>query len=123
MSKKYADHAQFILVYIREAHPTEHWPMRVSKEINFIDAPTTLGERRDIAATCVANLNIDIPTVLDDMNDTIVQQYLSHPDRLYVIGKDGIVTFRGGPGPMGFKPDQMETALLKEFTKIGVQLP
>ncbi len=123
MSKKYANVAQFLVVYIREAHPTENWPMRVSSEINFIDDPTTLGERRDVAETCVANLKIDIPTVLDGMNDATARDYKSHPDRLYIVGKDGKISFRGGPGPMGFRPQQLETALILELKKIGAQLP
>ena len=35
--------------------------------------------------------------------------------------KDGNVAFTGGPGPMGFKPDQLETALVEELKKIGAR--
>lgn len=123
MSKKYADVAQFLVVYIREAHPTEDWAIRVSKDIESIDDPTTLLERRDVAISCVTDLKIDIPTVLDDMNDSIAQNYKSHPDRLYIIGKDGKIAFHGGPGPMGFKPNTMETALIQELKKNGAKIP
>ena len=111
--------AQFLLVYIREAHPTENWPLQVSAAIGTIDDPTTLLERREVAESCVTDLDIDIPTIIDDMNDSIAKNYKSHPDRLYVVGKDGNISFRGGPGPGGFKPSQMETALVKELEKIG----
>mgnify|MGYP001402993569 CR=1 FL=1 len=123
MSKKYAGIAQFLVVYIREAHPTNDWPMRVSREIGFIDDPTNLTQRRDVAVSCVTDLKIDIPTVLDDMNDSIAQNYKSHPDRLYIVGKDGKIAFHGGPGPGGFRPKTLEIALIQELEKIGAKLP
>ena len=97
--------------------------MRVSSTIKSIDDPTSLLERQKVATSCVTDLNIDIPTVVDDMEDSIAKNYKAHPDRLYVVGKDGKVTYRSGPGPMGFKPKLMETALIQELEKIGVPAP
>lgn len=37
--------------------------------------------------------------------------YSALPDRLYLIGADGTIVFRSGPGPMGFKPDELEAAI------------
>jgi hypothetical protein len=34
------------------------------------------------------------------------------PDRLYVIGRDGRVVYKGGRGPFGFNAGEMEQALL-----------
>ena len=123
MSKKYADVAQFLLVYIREAHPTGDWPVRVSSTIGTIDDPTSMMERRAVAESCVTDLHVDIPTVIDNMQDSIAKDYKSHPDRLYVVGKDGKIAYRSGPGPRGFKPDLMEAALIEELNKIGVTAP
>lgn len=123
LSKKYGDAAQFLLVYIREAHPTEDWPMRVSSSIESINDPTSLLERQNVAESCVADLKIDIPTVIDNMDDSIAKDYKAHPDRLYVVGKDGNIKYRSGPGPMGFKPNLMEEALIAELNKIGAAVP
>jgi hypothetical protein len=34
------------------------------------------------------------------------------PDRLYIIDAAGRVAYKGGRGPFGFKPGEMEQALL-----------
>jgi hypothetical protein len=34
------------------------------------------------------------------------------PDRLYVIARDGRIAYKSDPGPFGFKPADMERALL-----------
>jgi len=34
------------------------------------------------------------------------------PDRIYVIDRDGRVAYKGGRGPFGFKPGEMEQTLL-----------
>ena len=119
MSKKYADVAQFLVVYIKEAHPADDWPMPVSKRIKYVKDPTSIFERYQVASTCVADLNISIPCLIDDMDNTAASAYKGHPDRLYVVGKDGKIAYHGGPGPMGFKPDHMEKALRFELVKIG----
>ena len=36
------------------------------------------------------------------------------PDRLYLIGRDGRVAFQGDQGPFGFRPEQLEEAILAE---------
>ena len=37
---------------------------------------------------------------------------------MYLIGMDGNVAYHGGPGPFGFKPDELEEAIIKE---LGIQ--
>ena len=37
------------------------------------------------------------------------------PDRLYVIGRDGRVVYKGGRGPFGFKTGEMEQALIMQL--------
>ncbi len=51
--------------------------------------------------------------LIDDMKNTAQQAYAGWPDRLYVVGRDGKVAFKGDPGPKGFKPADAETALKK----------
>lgn len=119
MSKKYEDVAQFLIVYIKEAHPAEDWPMRVNKRLRYIKDPTNIFERYQVANTCVADLKISIPCLIDDMLNTAAKAYKGHPDRLYVVGKDGKIAYHGGPGPMGFKPYDMEKALRAELERNG----
>ena len=123
MQEKYADRVQFLVVYIKEAHPADDWPIPVSKRIRYVKDPETIFERFQVASTCVRDLDISIPCLIDDMENTAARAYKGHPDRLYVVGKDGKIAYHGGPGPMGFKPAHMEQALRFELTKIGAIVP
>ena len=60
---------------------------------------------------CAEGLKISIPIVIDNMDDKVEQAYAGWPDRIYIIGTDGKVVFRGRPGPAGFRPDEAEAAL------------
>jgi len=45
--------------------------------------------------------------------------YSAHPDRLYLVGKDGKIAYAGAPGPQGFNPDQLEEAIRAELSRIA----
>ncbi len=45
------------------------------------------------------------------MDNSTDLAYSALPDRLYLIDKNGKIVYRSGPGPMGFKPDELEAAI------------
>ena len=63
----------------------------------------TFGEKEEYAA-CVRNLGIKSSTVVDNLDYKMELNYAGWPDRLYLVGQDGRVAWKGGPGPRGFKP-------------------
>lgn len=75
--------------------------------------PKSLGERAEVADSCVRNLHIEIPALLDGFTNTTEIAYTGWPDRLYVIDRAGRVAFKSAPGPFGFHPDAMEAVLKK----------
>jgi len=97
------------MVYIKEAHPEDGWAIPVKGKL-YKD-PTTFLERQEIAETCTKDLDIRIPTLIDELDDGVADAYDAMPDRLYIVGADGAVAFRGERGPFGFKPGLMETRL------------
>jgi hypothetical protein len=54
-----------------------------------------------------------VPTVIDREDNKVNAAYAGWPDRLYVVGVDGKIAFKGGPGPSGFKPQEVEEWLKK----------
>ena len=100
------------MVYIREAHPTDEWQVEPNEheEILF-QQPTTVAARTEIAAVCSLKLELSIPTLIDDMENSTDRKYYALPDRLYLIGRDGRVAYRGGPGPFGFVAAELESAI------------
>ena len=92
------------MIYIREAHAADSdWPEPLAVE-QRINAPKTYGERSKIAGKCVTKLGLDIPFLIDDMNDTVNTLYDGHPDRLFLVDVDGTIAIRADRGPWGFKP-------------------
>ena len=82
----------------------------------IVEDPVSLGERNEVARVCMTKLALEpIPALVDDLDDAVGEAYAAHPDRLYLVGRDGRVAFRGGPGPFGFIPDQLEAAIRKEL--------
>ena len=75
--------------------------------------PKTDDEREKVAGDCAKALKLTIPMLIDDVQNTAQKAYAGWPDRLYVIGRDGKVAFRGELGPKGFKPADAEAALKK----------
>ena len=74
---------EFVVVYIREAHPEDGWVITSNRDenIRFSD-PKTTEERVDVATTCAINLEIRMPAVVDEIDDTIGAAYGALPDRL-----------------------------------------
>ncbi len=100
---------QFLVIYIREAHPDDGWSFK-PKGIND---PKTIDERRGVAGMCEDQMQYGIRTYVDEMDDAVMIAYAAWPERLYLIGEDGRVVYAGGRGPGGFKPAELKEAIDK----------
>ena len=109
---RHKDEAQFIGVYIREAHPSDGWQMKANEVDGVVyKQPTTAEDRAKVAKDCRAGLKLAIPMVLDGPDDAVNKAYAGWPDRLYIVGQDGRIAYKGRPGPGGFSPREMQQAL------------
>jgi gluconolactonase len=77
-----------------------------------IKQPRDKKERDTVAHKCCSSLGITMPLVVDQLNDYVGHLYSGMPDRMYVIDRRGRVAYKGGRGPFGFKPGEMEQTLL-----------
>jgi type I thyroxine 5'-deiodinase len=75
-------------------------------------SPLNSGEREALADVCVIKLGIEMPAIVDNFDDATDTVYNGWPDRLYVIDREGRVAYKSKPGPFGFKPAEMERALI-----------
>lgn len=108
----YRDDVQFFLIYCREAHPIDG---RNPGAKTVVEDPISDEERRKVARKFVADMGLDIPALLDGVDDAVSRAYASHPDRLYLIGKDGKVAYAGARGPKGFSPKALGAAIVTEL--------
>ena len=103
------------MVYIREAHPLDGASPMGGGDNPIVEDPTSDGERKGVAKVCMTKLDLaPMPALIDGVDDAVNQAYSAWPDRLYLIDFDGKVAYKGGPGPFGFSPDDLEAAIRVE---------
>lgn len=109
--------AEFYVVYIKEAHAADSdRPVPIPDEEPIYE-PTSLVERKAVARKCVAKLNLEVPCLVDGMDNAVGSAYDALPDRIFVVDTEGNIAVRSDHGPWGFKPGVDETAkwLAKRF--------
>ena len=105
-------------MYIREAHALDGRAPMGGNGAPIVEEPVTLGERNDIAQVCMTKLELaPMPALVDGLDNAVDKAYAAAPDRLYLIARDGTVAYRGGRGPFGFDPDELEEAIKAELTR------
>src|SRR5947207_1159383 len=105
MAQRYKGVVPFLLVYVREAHPTDgrQVPENVRQGI-LISSAKNQEEKDAHADVCIIKLDIHFPTLVDKMDNKVESAYAGWPDRLYLVGKDGRIIYKSGLGPAGFIP-------------------
>jgi type I thyroxine 5'-deiodinase len=115
---EYQGRAAFLVVYILEAHPSDVWQMQSNIRDQVVFAsPRNEDERGAVAGACVRKLGVKFPAVLDEFGNSTEQAYTGWPDRLYLIDARGRVVYKSRPGPFGFKPDELRSALERTVSK------
>lgn len=119
--QSYKDRANFLFVYIEEAHPADAWGGSASGlpagEADVILQPTTYDEREVLAEMCTVAL--DVPTVLDKLDNHVELAYAGFPDRLYVLDSEGVVAWKSYPGPEGYIVPEARQALDRYLASVS----
>jgi len=68
-------------------------------------------ERVEVGQTCMLKMALEIPALVDEMDDAVAAAYAAMPERLYLVGRDGRIAYQGGMGPMLFRPGEWEEAI------------
>ena len=112
MADQYKDKVSFYAVYILEAHPTDIWQMQSNvRDGVLFRSPRDEAERATVAGACVRKLGIKFPALIDNFDNRVETAYTGWPDRLYLIAPGGRVLYKSKPGPFGFHPQDLESAL------------
>lgn len=121
--QRYGEAVAFFVVYIREAHPEDGWVLTGNRDegITVVD-PHTVDERGEVAVACSLRYEIELPVLVDDVDDEVGRRYGGWPDRLYLIARDGTIAYQGGEGPSGFRVEELEAAIERELGQ-GTRLP
>jgi hypothetical protein len=115
----YRDRVTFLLIYIAEAHPGQILSVPQedgSEELRVIPLVATEPELMRNLKGLMRLGKLTLPAVVDTSDASLNSAYAGYPNRIYVIGADGIVRFKGAPGPTGFKVPDLD-AWLKQNIK------
>ena len=114
---RYKEEAEFLTVYVSEAHPDDEWQTESNRKDRIVfNRPRGFEERRQAAKILVERLEYDLPVAIDSMDDQAEAAYAAWPERMYVVAAGGRIVYRGGLGPFGFDPQEMEKALAAHLT-------
>jgi thiol-disulfide isomerase/thioredoxin len=119
--QRHKGEANFLGVYVREAHPTDGWAMRSNKLAGVaVKQPATYAQRVGVAKTFCSKLTPSFPFLVDEITDPVGNAYSGMPARLYVIDPAGRVAYKSGRGPFGFKTGEMEQAIVMSLLEAKV---
>jgi hypothetical protein len=120
----YKDHADFLTVYVREAHPTDEWQMKSNVKDDVCYAqPKTLEQRVAIANDFTKRYKFPLPFGIDEMSNAANDAYAAWPERIYIIDKSGRIAYRGGMGPFNYKPQEAREWLAARYGAVKREAP
>ena len=109
---RFNSQVEFFVVYVQEAHPIDGRQTDSNVEAGILFRQhQSFDEREEVAATCTLDLHIEVPVLVEEMNNQVDEAYGAAPERLYLIDVDGKVAYHGGAGPHFFDLDEWEEAL------------
>jgi len=115
----YNDRADFLAVYIREAHPLDEWQMKSNIDQGVCyPQPQTLAQRVAIANDFTARFHFPIPMGVDSMSDLANRLYAGWPERIYIVDEAGKIVYRGGLGPFNYHPEEARAWLERKFPPV-----
>ncbi len=118
--KVYGDAIEFVIVYIREAHPEM---LRDGNKTGVVGRPDNLDERLILATECVSRYKFTIPAVIDGMDHKVDKDYQAKPVRVTITDKEGRVAYYAGPGPFDFRLSKVDKVLEKLVANGGFMPP
>ncbi len=109
---RHATDARFLFVYVREAHAIDGRAPMPDADQPVVEEPATFEDRRAVADVCALDLRFGVfETLVDGLDDAVARAYVAPPARLYVVGRDGKVAYRSGPGPFGLRQAEFDDAV------------
>ena len=111
MVNEFQDVADFVVVYIKEAHPLDEWFFE--KQVYNLNQPVT-NEERFAAARNLLEFGLNCPLLVDPIDNKANLLYNAYPEKLYII-KEGKVAFHTKQGPVYYDVKLVDDWLQKEF--------
>ncbi len=120
MYQEYKDVAAFYIVYVSEAHASDgRRPVPYATKLGITEHKDHK-QRCSVAERLVSEKKLTIPFLVDGMDNKVANSYFGHPDRVFLVRKDGKLGVAGKRGPRGFRPAMADAKKwLAEYKKTG----
>jgi hypothetical protein len=83
LAQQYSGSVDFYILYVREAHPGQNYP-----------AQRSFSEKLSNANDLKRAESVGRTILVDDYDGTMNRDYGARPNAVYVIGKDGVISYR-----------------------------
>lgn len=90
---KHVRNVDFLTVYIVEAHAIDEWPVGDPLKIT---QPISTIERCGLARSFAQSYNLQVPMLVDDIDNNFSEDWASWPVRFYVVHNNTLV-FKAHP--------------------------
>lgn len=95
MHLKWREQARIVVVYLREAHAVDEWPMGNHVQIS---QAKTLSQRAETARCFVAKAGLEVDAVfVDGLEDGFMHLMSAHPQRFFVVDAQGVLRLKAMP--------------------------
>jgi len=110
--ERYQRQAQFLLVYVHEAHSEESWQSSVNQREGVeVHAAKTLPQKEKNAAACARKLDLKFPVLIDGMDRHVESSYAGWPSAIYILGEDGHIVWRSRLGEQELSVSELERVM------------
>ena len=121
LAATFGSKAQFIGVYLFEAHPADVWPLGTHVVVNH---HRSLHDRAVAASRFVRSVGWKFPMFLDSMDNAFANALASHPERYFVFKPSAktlkepraILCFASPGRQGGYRLDDLEQFLQDKFS-------
>ncbi len=110
----FKDRAEFLFVYIREAHPDSVISVldeKKSEVLEKIPQADSDARRTQSAAICQRTFDLQLPVAVDEIDNSVGKAYSGWPNRMVVVGTNGKVMFATAGSPGGTNARTLRTWL------------
>jgi hypothetical protein len=100
------------VIYLKEIHPMDGWQVKENEQDGVVfPQHRSLDERVRVGQACMLKLALEMPALVDEMDDAVGAAYNAMPERLFLVRRDGRIAYKSGVGPMFFFPEEWEEAI------------
>ena len=116
MYASYKDQVEFIIVYVREAHPEM---LKEAHRTGVVGRPKDIEQRVILATECVTEFKFTLPMVIDGMDGQVNEDYKAAPVRVAITDLEGKIVYYAGRGPRDFRLPAVERVLKRLVANQG----